>query len=756
MAFKRKLGSAVFGRRAVQVVVCCSTLGIGTHAFGLGLGDANVASALGQPLQMTVPVTIDPGGELSQDCVRIVQDTGVDADPSLNGARVTFDVDRSQLLIETPQAITEPALRIVVELGCTQRIRREFAVLLDPPGMAAPASNFGFGAPGQLGQGAPALGLGMAQISAVLGQRLSIKVPAVGADAGSLTADCVHLADPISSEGAPVLRQATIRVSPLDTGALIDITTQDPVTEPAVRLALDVGCHEPLRREYAILLGLPTLAASNAEPVAEAQEAPPAAQQAKPAEPVAKPASKAAPKHPRVVTAVPVSPQTTRAPAVAAAEAPGKAAPRPAPAGSDRLVLSSPQESLPGADSAAAPPGAEANAELLRRMDAMSRQIEALQAQLAAARQREIVLEHRASESREGWAWLMGALGGLLLGGALVMAWRQRGQPRRGAWESMDSGPARVGQPRSAMVHASASADVSEIGGRAAMAPAPTTIHATTEPSFADAKHSEITVTELHDTVQVIKELYATVLERSTSAGAGESTGGRPTKPLELDLRTPTGDGAATRSTRPRAESTRSGGSQAPGGGETKRGLEGSFTELPTEVGLDLDLSSVIARAAPADAADVWLDLNEPRVQAAAPAAAAGSRIVAETAEPPPVRDSSREHKPSLVERADPPRSAGGETAKIFSAVRSEAAPRAGQSDEQLTQTPTEVLIDIDVGATTSFSGMVDRPATRLPPMNGPEAERPRNTSSPLGPIDLQLDLSQPETKTPRRGGRSA
>gem|GEM_PF-1600944 len=734
------------------MVVCCCTLGIGTHAFGLGLGDANVASALGQPLHMTVPVTIDSGGEPSQDCVRIVQGTGIDAVPSLNGARVTFDVDHSQLLIETPLPVTEPALRVVVELGCTQRIRREFAVLLDPPGMAAPTSNFG--GPGQPGQGAPALGLGMAQISAVLGQRLSIRVPAVGADAGSLTADCVHLADPISSEGAPVLRQATIRVAPVDTGSLIDITTQDPVTEPAVRLALDVGCHDPLRREYAILLGLPTLAASNAEPVAAAQEAPPAAQEAKPAEPLAKPAAKPAPRRPRAVTAVPVSPQA-HVPAVAAAETPGKAAPKPAAAGSDRLVLSSPRESVPGADSAAAPPGAEANAELLRRMDAMSRQIEALQAQLAAARQRQTELEHRASESREGWAWLMGALGGLLLGGALVMAWRQRAPVRQGSWESIDSGLARVGEPRVAAAHASASADVSEIGGRGAMAPAPTTIHATTEPSLTDAKNSEITVTELHDTVQVIKELYATVLERSTSAGAGESTGGRPTKPLELDLRTPTGGGVATGSTRSPAGPTRAGGSRAPAGGETKRGLEERFTELPTEVGLDLDLSSVIAQAAPADAADVWLDLNEPRLQVAG-AAAAGSRTVAETAPQPAARDSSREHKPSLVERADPARSAERETAVVVSAVRSEAGSRAAQSDEQLTQTPTEVLIDIDVGATTSFSGVVDRPATRLPPMNGPDAERPRNTTSPLGPIDLQLDLSQPETKAPRRGGRSA
>jgi hypothetical protein len=135
----------------------------------------------------------------------------------------------------------------------------------------------------------------------VLGQRLSIRVPAVGTEAGTLSADCVRLADPISSEGAPVLRRADIRVLRQDAGALIEVVTPDPVTEPAVRLALDVGCREPLRREFAILLGLPALAASDAG-------APVAAEEPKQLAPAPKPTTKRAAKSSRIVTAVPVAP----------------------------------------------------------------------------------------------------------------------------------------------------------------------------------------------------------------------------------------------------------------------------------------------------------------------------------------------------------------------------------------------------------------------------------------------------------------
>src|SRR5580700_4962815 len=107
------------------------------------------------------------------------------------------------------------------------------------------------------------------------------------------------------------------------------------------------------------------------------------------------------------------------------------------------------------------------------------------------------------------------------------------------------------------------------------MPPARTVIGATTEPSIHDDRNTHITVTELHDTVQVIKELYATVL-------------GQKQRPLDLDLRTPTGAGRADASSTPSGHPASADSSQSGSTGPaTRAAAEQRFTELPTEAGLD-------------------------------------------------------------------------------------------------------------------------------------------------------------------------
>jgi hypothetical protein len=699
----RQIQALGMGWRAASVAAGLLAAVVGKQAYALGLGEPSVTSALGQPLQMTVPLVMAPDAELAQECVRLVpgSPTG-ETTPTLNAARMTVDAVNRKLRIESPQPITEPTLRVVVELGCNERIRREFALLLDPPLIAPDASA------GGTAEAASPLGLGMAQISAVLGQRLSLKVPVLGSEAGSLTASCVHLADPISGEGAPVLREADIRVVPREAGSLIEVATPGPVTEPAVRIALDVGCHDPVRREYAIMLGMPTLAASNADNTVAAAEAPPP--QAQP-----KPAPRRAPR--KALAAVPAVPQQQRAsapPADKSEEAAAKAPPAAAPK-ADRLVLgSSPQDSIgplaAGADLHAVT--ADANAELLKRLDTMSRQIAELQTQLIASRQHEQALERKAFETREQWTWSAGALGGLLLGGALVLAWRQRRPVARPAWEPVMTRPGPITTVRpmaTRSASSTASRESSEIGGRATMPPSSSMGGTHTESPLTDERHTQITVTELHDTVQVIKELYATVLERNTAAGAPATTGGKPHAPLDLDLRTPT---------RIASPATRAG--QDRPGGKEQHPIDERFTELPTEVALDLDLNTSAAGAPeltdllkPGDAGRAPTQAE--RRAAAAPAAASPARA---------------------QEAATAARAPDAEPVSVDLA-RSQAAAQHELAEDRLTQTPTEVSIDIDVGTATDFATTVGRPGPRTKPS--------------MDPIDLQLDLSQPQTRSKRR-----
>jgi hypothetical protein len=84
-----------------------------------------------------------------------------------------------------------------------------------------------------------------------------------------------------------------------------------------------------------------------------------------------------------------------------------------------------------------------------------------------------------------------------------------------------------------------------------------------------------------------------------------------------------------------------------------------------------------------------------------------------------------------------------------------ELPSRIGLTDNQLTQTPTEVSIDIDVGEPSRISNTVSQPATRVVSLQRPDVER-KNTGPALVPFDLQLDLGQPETKTKPRGEKSA
>jgi hypothetical protein len=703
----RRIHASVINSRLCRIAAGLCVASFAPQAFALGLGEPSVSSVLGQPLQMTIPLVMDPGAELAPECVRIIpSNRDVDPTPTLNTGRLTIDAVGRKLRIESLQPVAEPTLRVAVELGCNERIRREFALLLDPPSVVAPTVNLA-------GAGAPvsSLGLGMAQISAVLGQRLSIKVPVVGSEAGNLTANCVRLADPTSSEGAPVLKQADIRVRPQEGGSLIEVATPDPVTEPAVRIALDVGCSDPLRREYAILLGMPTLAASNVDTTVATTA--PAASESVP---------KPAPRRPihKDASGVPTVPEP-RHPGSAAsrpAEPLGKAAPAPA-AGPDRLVLGgSPQDSVGPVASAGDPHAIlpDPSAELAKRMDEMSKQIAALQSQLAASHQHEQELERRAFETREQWTWSAGALGGLLLGGALVLAWRHRRPAAQATWEPVVTLPPQTTtaprplSSRSA-VSRGARESSSEIGGRATMPPSSSMGGGgiPTEPSLTDERHTQITVTELHDTVQVIKELYATVLERNTAGAASSSAGKLPT-PLDLDLRTPTRGASpgASPSTRPGKDR-----------GEDQRPIDERFTELPTEVGLDLDLNTAVASAP--ELTDLLAAGDTGRVASRAQESAAAS--AAQSAAP--------------IKEAEGAARSADAAAPVAHVARTEAAGRREISDDQLTQTPTEVSIDIDVGTATDFASTIGR--------SGPR------TKASMESFDLQLDLSQPQTRSKRR-----
>jgi hypothetical protein len=118
--------------RAVLAAAICAA----APAWSVSLGEVEVRSALGEPLDARVPLTLSPGETVDATCFGLARDTepGV---PVLTEGLLTVDrvADRTELRIRSSGAIFEPAMRIRVRAGCPGQpgeALRQYSMLLDP------------------------------------------------------------------------------------------------------------------------------------------------------------------------------------------------------------------------------------------------------------------------------------------------------------------------------------------------------------------------------------------------------------------------------------------------------------------------------------------------------------------------------------------------------------------------------------------------------------------------------------------------
>ncbi len=484
------------------VAACAAGLGLfAPAAWGFGFGEPQVSSGLGQPLRLRIPLRVDPDGELTAQCVRLVAGTGSDGIPTMTAAMARISIERKGegriLRIDSVYPINEPVLRVSVEAGCAQHARREFVLLLDPPDTlpqlavsapstfasastasavstaastaastasspsavgssstapaVEPASSLATGNdvnPGGTGAaaGAAALELGAATVSGRVGQALSLQVPVTGTEAATLDASCVRLAGSWSGDGPPVLSQAKLAVVRTAAGTQIDVLTNNAVTVPALRVVLEAGCGVPVRREYAVSLdgtaapaGLTDaapLGAARPEPATAAAATAEAAPAAAPA-PVASGAADTLRRPhkslPPPVTREPPGAAPAQSPAIAAtgATAPGgkaTAVQRPKAPAADRLVLASPPDQPD--------PAAERIAEMDKRIVDLTRELELLRTEMAADRQRVATAVESPQRLSTGWIVAILALLGLGISGLMNLQRKRAGMPwEKPSWE---------------------------------------------------------------------------------------------------------------------------------------------------------------------------------------------------------------------------------------------------------------------------------------------------------------------------------
>lgn len=117
---------------------------IGQGAAALGFGAVPGAVVLGQPVDLRIPLRLEPGEDVGPECVGAtvyfgdqLQQRGTTTAalvPALPGATERV------LRIVTTTRISEPVVTVEVFAGCGSRIARNFTLFADPPLFEAPAT----------------------------------------------------------------------------------------------------------------------------------------------------------------------------------------------------------------------------------------------------------------------------------------------------------------------------------------------------------------------------------------------------------------------------------------------------------------------------------------------------------------------------------------------------------------------------------------------------------------------------------------
>jgi hypothetical protein len=104
----------------------------------LALGNIALQSSLGQPLRAVIPVALSDGETLNTSCLKLVRNP-VDGTPQLMTGRVSVERNaaNTRLIVTTPRPVEEPALRLSLQAGCGDSMRRDYVLLIDPQGTAS-------------------------------------------------------------------------------------------------------------------------------------------------------------------------------------------------------------------------------------------------------------------------------------------------------------------------------------------------------------------------------------------------------------------------------------------------------------------------------------------------------------------------------------------------------------------------------------------------------------------------------------------
>ncbi len=113
-----------------RLLICLALCGANAHA--LGLGSIVLQSGLGRPLQARIPVYGLAPDDTGANCLKtrlLALDGSLLARPL---AELSGSGAAAVLTIRTVVSVNEPVVNVSGEMGCTNSVKREFQILLDP------------------------------------------------------------------------------------------------------------------------------------------------------------------------------------------------------------------------------------------------------------------------------------------------------------------------------------------------------------------------------------------------------------------------------------------------------------------------------------------------------------------------------------------------------------------------------------------------------------------------------------------------
>jgi hypothetical protein len=122
--------------RVAAWLAAASGWAVAAPVAALGLGPAPGSVAFGQPLDLEVPLRLEDGETLPAGCMRATVTIGERRLPAASVA-VQADPAGKTLRVRSADAVHEPTVEVLLQLGCSPTIERRLVLLADPATSAA-------------------------------------------------------------------------------------------------------------------------------------------------------------------------------------------------------------------------------------------------------------------------------------------------------------------------------------------------------------------------------------------------------------------------------------------------------------------------------------------------------------------------------------------------------------------------------------------------------------------------------------------